>query len=442
MRPHDIIAKKRDGLKLSKNEIDFMVQGFTDDEIPDYQMAAFLMSIYINGLADKETEFLTDSMIHSGEQIDLSSIDGIKIDKHSTGGVGDKTTLVVVPIVATAGVKIPKMSGRGLGHTGGTIDKLESINNFKTNLSKDKFIKTVNKIGTAIISQTEKLVPADKKIYALRDVTATVSSIPLIASSVMSKKIALGADKIVLDVKVGSGAFMKTLSSARKLAKTMVLLGNNLGRETIALISNMNQPLGFAVGNSLEVIEAIDTLKNKGPSDLKDLCLAIGTEMLLLADIASNRNEAIDILSDIIKTGKGLDKFKEIIKEQGGDTDVILSYDKLPLGSLVDEYTAKQKGYICKIDALRIGEAVKVLGAGKITKDTQIDLSVGIILNHKVGDLVKEEDLLIKIFANDKNKIEQAKSIFDQSIEIKNIKPEQEPLIYEVIKTLNVKRKT
>ncbi|MBI4743603.1 MAG: pyrimidine-nucleoside phosphorylase [Actinobacteria bacterium] len=434
MKPYDIIAKKRDGFKLSENEIDFMVQGFTNNKIPDYQMAAFLMSIYIKGLDNEEISHLTNSMIYSGEQINLSAIEGIKIDKHSTGGVGDKTTLVIVPMIAAAGIKVPKISGRGLGHTGGTIDKLESIDGFNTNLSKEKFIRIVNKTGAAIIGQTEKLVPADKKIYALRDVTATVSSIPLIASSVMSKKIASGADKIVLDVKVGSGAFMKSLSSAKKLAEIMVSLGNNLGRKTVAIISNMNQPLGFAVGNSLEVIEAIDTLKDKGPSDLKELCLAIGSEMLILGGITNSQNEAINILNDIIKTGKGLNKFREIIKEQDGNEEVIFSYDKLPQANLTDEYTAKQKGYIHKIDALRIGEAVKCLGAGRITKDTQIDLSVGVILNYKVGDLVKEEDVLIKIFANDKEKIKQAKSIFDEAVEIKESKPEQEPFIYEVIK--------
>ncbi|MBQ8292784.1 MAG: pyrimidine-nucleoside phosphorylase [Bacilli bacterium] len=399
----DLITKKRDGERLTKDEINFIINGYVDGSIPDYQVSALLMAIYYNPLDDNEIWALTDAMLKSGEQIDLSKITGIKVDKHSTGGVGDKTSLVIGPIVAAAGVKIAKMSGRGLGHTGGTLDKLESIPGCTIEIDGKDFIKQVNEIGLAIIGQTANITPADKKLYALRDVTATVDSIGLIASSIMSKKLASGADHIVLDVKVGSGAFMKNLEEATTLAETMVKIGKNVGRETVAVMTDMEQPLGNAVGNSLEVIEAIETLKGNGPKDFTELCKVLASEILLIAKIAKDVKEAETIVDDIIRSGKGLEKLKEMISYQHGNPEVINDYSLFKQASEEIEliYLDEEDAYVDHIDALMIGEAAMNLGAGRATKEDVVDHSVGIVLHKKVGDKVSKNDSLATIYAND-----------------------------------------
>lgn len=433
MRAYNIIAKKRDAQKLSADEIDFMVQGFVRREIPDYQMSAFLMATYIQGLDREETIQLTKSMIASGEKIDLSTIKGMKVDKHSTGGVGDKTTLVLAPLVAAAGVPVAKMSGRGLGHTGGTLDKLESIPGFRVDLSREQFIKNVNDIGLAIISPTINLVPADKNMYALRDVTATVSSIPLIASSVMSKKIAAGTDAIVLDVKTGSGAFMKNLEDSFALAKTLVSIGVELGRETVAIVSNMDQPLGYAVGNSLEVKEAIETLQNKGPRDLLELSLTLGSYMLVLAQTTTKIEESKKLLSELSISGKALDKFRQFIKAQGGDTRVVDSPELLSRASLKEDFRIDKAGFISFIDAEQVGKATLILGGGRLTKESPIDLSVGVVFHHKVGEKVGPGNLIAEIYGQERARIAEAKSILQEAIVIQNEKPAPQPLIYGIV---------
>lgn len=400
MRMVDLIEKKRDGKELTKEEIDFMIKGYTDGTIPDYQMSAFAMAVFFNGMTPDEIANLTMAMVESGDQVDLSAIEGIKVDKHSTGGVGDTTTLVLAPLVASLGVPVAKMSGRGLGHTGGTLDKLESIPGFHIEISEQEFFDLVNKNKVAVIGQTGNLTPADKKLYGLRDVTATVNSIPLIASSIMSKKIAAGADAIVLDVKVGSGAFMKDLDSARKLAKTMVEIGNNVNRKTMAVISNMDQPLGYAVGNALEVKEAIDTLKGQGPEDLYDLCLTLGSQMVVLANKAKTIDEARQMLEESIRSGKALEKFKTFVAAQGGDPSVIDDPSKLPSAKFTFEVPAKEDGYVSKIVAESIGTAAMLLGAGRATKESTIDLSVGLVLRKKIGDKVEKGESLVTIHSN------------------------------------------
>ncbi|MBA2873339.1 pyrimidine-nucleoside phosphorylase [Thermaerobacillus caldiproteolyticus] len=400
MRMVDLIEKKRDGKELTKEEIDFMIKGYTDGTIPDYQMSAFAMAVFFNGMTPDEIANLTMAMVESGDQVDLSAIEGIKVDKHSTGGVGDTTTLVLAPLVASLGVPVAKMSGRGLGHTGGTLDKLESIPGFHIEISEQEFFDLVNKNKVAVIGQTGNLTPADKKLYGLRDVTATVNSIPLIASSIMSKKIAAGADAIVLDVKVGSGAFMKDLDSARKLAKTMVEIGNNVNRKTMAVISNMDQPLGYAVGNALEVKEAIDTLKGQGPEDLYDLCLTLGSQMVVLANKAKTIDEARQMLEESIRSGKALEKFKTFVAAQGGDSSVIDDPSKLPSAKFTFEVPAKEDGYVSKIVAESIGTAAMLLGAGRATKESTIDLSVGLVLRKKIGDKVEKGESLVTIHSN------------------------------------------
>ncbi|MEW6189649.1 MAG: pyrimidine-nucleoside phosphorylase [Actinomycetota bacterium] len=440
MRAYDIIARKRDGLRLSAEEIDFMVRGFVEGLISDYQMSAFLMAAYIKGLNEEETINLTRSMIASGRCVDLSSVKGIKVDKHSTGGVGDTTTLILAPLVAAAGVPVAKMSGRALGHTGGTLDKLESIPGFNVNLSKEQFIGQVNRIGVAIAGATADIVPADKKIYALRDVTATVSSIPLIASSVMGKKIAGGADAIVLDVKTGSGAFMETLSESRKLAEMLVTIGHKMGRQTVAIISDMDQPLGFAVGNALEVKEAIDTLKGKGPPDLAELCFTLGSYMLVLAGIVSKPEEGRALLKDTLSTGKALDKFGQLIEAQRGDPDVLSDQGILPRSSMVEDYLAGKEGYILSMDAKKIGEAVMELGAGRETKESAVDLSVGLVLYRKVGDRVEFGEPIVKIHANHYGKLQKAISILKEAIIISDERPQPRPLIYDIITENKVSR--
>ena len=434
MRVYDVIAKKRDGEKLTSKELDFIVQEFVKGKVADYQMSAFLMACYTRGLDVDETSNLTKTMVSSGKQVDLSAIPGIKVDKHSTGGVGDKTTLVVTPLVAAAGVPVAKISGRGLGHTGGTIDKLESIPGFSPYLTMSEFIEQVSKIGSAIIGASKSVNPADKKIYALRDVTATVSSIPLIASSIMSKKIAGGADAIVLDVKVGSGAFMKNLGDARKLAKLMVDVGEKAERKTVAVITNMDEPLGFAVGNSLEIKEAMDTLKGNGPKDLTELCLNLGSRMLVLGGLEKEIGLARKKLEGILSSGKALDKFVQLIEAQGGDSGIIDDYDVLTKAKIISDYTAPNGGYISSIDAEAVGRAALELGAGRAAKDDKIDSSVGIILKRKVGNYIEAGDVLAEIHSNDMDLLDRADTIIDNAISISKEKPEKKELILEEIR--------
>lgn len=432
MRMVDILEKKRDGFPLTKEEIRFVVDGYTNGDIPDYQMSAFLMAVYFQGMNEEETVELTRAMAESGDQLDLSQIEGIKVDKHSTGGVGDKVSLILGPLVAAVGVPVAKMSGRGLGHTGGTIDKLESIPGFQTELSDEEFIRNVNEYKLAIIGQTGNLTPADKKIYALRDVTGTVHSIPLIASSIMSKKIAAGADRIVLDVKTGSGAFMKTLEDAEKLARTMVDIGNGMNRKTVAMITNMDQPLGFAVGNALEVKEAIQVLAGKGPKDLEELCLALGTKMVVLAEKAATDDEARKMLEDVIQSGEALNVFKKFIEAQGGDSSVVDDVSKLPEAPHQIPVQVEESGYVVDIQANEIGVAAMMLGAGRQTKDDVIDMGVGIVLHKKVGDYVERGEAIATLYSQQ----EQVSTVEQKVINAYTLsekKPEVPPLIYKVI---------
>ena len=410
MRMIDIIEKKRDGKSLNKEEIDFFIKGYTKGDIPDYQASSLAMAIFFQDMNEEERAHLTMTMVNSGDVIDLSDIEGIKVDKHSTGGVGDTTTLVLAPLVASVGVPVAKMSGRGLGHTGGTIDKLESAKGFHVELTEDEFIKLVNENQVAVMGQSGNLTPADKKLYALRDVTGTVNSIPLIASSIMSKKIAAGADAIVLDVKTGSGAFMKTLEDAEALAHAMVSIGNNVGRNTMAIISDMSQPLGNAIGNGLELKEAIETLQGHGPEDLTELVLTLGSQMVVLAKKADNLKDARELLEAAIQSGKALDKFKTFISNQGGDVSVIERPDSLEDAKYKIEYTAQKDGFISEMVANEIGVASMMLGAGRQTKEDIIDLSVGIVLNKKVGDKVNAGESILTIHSNKEN----VNDIFDK----------------------------
>lgn len=432
MRMIDIIEKKRDGFELTTEEINFFVEGYTNGTIPDYQASALLMAIYFKGMNKRETADLTMAMVKSGDQIDLSKIEGIKVDKHSTGGVGDSVTLAVGPLVAACGVPVAKMSGRGLGHTGGTIDKLESIPGFHVEIDTEEFIRLVNQNKIAVVGQTGNLTPADKKLYALRDVTGTVDSIPLIASSIMSKKIAAGANSIVLDVKVGDGAFMKTIADARELARAMVDIGSQVGRKTIAVISNMNQPLGYAIGNALEIEEAIATLKGEGPEDLTELCLTIGSHMVVLAEKAANFDEARAMLQEAIESGKALELMKTFVAAQGGDVSVIDHPEKLPQAKYKIELRAKETGYISELTAEKFGHASALLGAGRTTKDAEINLAVGIVLYKKVGDYVEKNEPILTIHADTENVAEVEKTLYD-SIKISETKVEKDPLIFDVI---------
>lgn len=418
MRMIDIIEKKRDGKSLSKEEIEFFIKGYTEGDIPDYQASSLAMAIFFQDMNEEERAALTMAMVNSGDVIDLSKVNGIKVDKHSTGGVGDTTTLVLAPLVAAVGVPVAKMSGRGLGHTGGTIDKLESIDGFHVEISEADFIKLVNEDQVAVIGQTGNLTPADKKLYALRDVTGTVNSIPLIASSIMSKKIAAGADAIVLDVKTGNGAFMKTLEDAEALAHAMVSIGNNVGRNTMAIISDMSQPLGRAVGNALELKEAIDTLNGQGPEDLTELVLTLGSQMVVLAERANTLEEARQLLNEAIENGSALDKFKTFLENQGGDASVVNSPELLPTAEYQIDYKAKSSGVVSELIANEIGVASMMLGAGRQTKEDDIDLSVGIVLNKKVGDNVNVGESLLTIHSNRENVDDVIKKL-DESIEIK-----------------------
>ena len=413
MRMVDIIEKKRDGQELTTAEINFFIEGYTKGEIPDYQASALAMAIYFQDMNNRERADLTRAMVESGDTIDLSAIDGIKVDKHSTGGVGDTTTLVLAPLVASLGVPVAKMSGRGLGHTGGTIDKLESIAGFHVELTREQFIDLVNRDKVAVIGQSGNLTPADKKLYALRDVTGTVNSIPLIASSIMSKKIAAGADAIVLDVKTGDGAFMKTQEDAEELAHAMVRIGNHVGRKTIAIISDMSQPLGFAIGNALEVKEAIETLQGKGPKDLTELVLTLGSQMVILAGKAKTSEEAKEMLLDAIHSGKALAKFKEFLANQGGDASIVDDLTKLPQAKYKIELPAKQSGYISRMVADEIGVASMILGAGRATKEDVIDLAVGLVLHKKVGDKVEEGESILTIYSNHENVEDVKQKLYD-----------------------------
>lgn len=432
MRMVDLIEKKRDGKELTKEEIRFMIEGYTNETIPDYQMSAFAMAIYFKGMTEKERAELTLAMVDSGDKIDLSEIEGIKVDKHSTGGVGDTTTLVLAPLVASVGVPVAKMSGRGLGHTGGTIDKLESIEGFHVEIDNKQFIDLVNQNKVAVIGQSGNLTPADKKLYGLRDVTATVNSIPLIASSIMSKKIAAGADAIVLDVKTGAGAFMKDIEDAKELAKAMVDIGNNVGRMTMAVISDMSQPLGYAIGNALEVEEAINTLKGKGPKDLFELCLTLGSHMVFLAKKTNSLDEAQKLLEEAIQSGKALKKFKTFIAAQGGDPSVVDNPMKLPKAKYQFELEAKESGWVETIIADEVGKAAMLLGAGRATKDSKIDLAVGIVLRRKVGERVGKGESLATLHSNFEN-VDEIKKLLYQSFTISPNEIKAPPLIYDKI---------
>lgn len=430
MRMYDLIMKKRDGGTFTKDEIDFIISSYTKDYIPDYQMSALLMAIYFNGMTNEETAHMTMAMAHSGDVLDLSEIKGIKVDKHSTGGVADTTTLVLAPLVAACGAPVAKMSGRGLGHTGGTIDKLESIPGMRVELSEREFIDNVNKHGIAVVGQSSNLTPADKKLYALRDVTATVDSIPLIASSIMSKKIASGADGIVLDVKVGRGAFMKDIESAKKLANLMVEIGNSVGRKTVAHVTNMDEPLGLAIGNSLEVVEAIDVLKGNGSKDLIDVCMVLGADMLTIAGVAKDTDDAKKMMEEALTSGKALEKFREFIKAQGGDERIVDDLSLLPQAKYVESWIADEDLYIKDLYALDLGLIAMRLGAGRSTKEDTIDLSVGIMLGGKIGDVIKKGQPIATVYANDKNKLDWAMNEIKKYILVSDQYVKRPQLIY------------
>ncbi|BAL81115.1 pyrimidine-nucleoside phosphorylase [Caldisericum exile] len=426
----EIIEKKKYGKHLEDNEIKEIVMGYVEGIVPDYQVAAFLMAVWFRGMDDKELSTLTDIMIHSGKTIDLSKIHGIKVDKHSSGGVADTVTIPLVPIVASLGVPVAKMSGRGLGHTGGTIDKLESIPGFRVEVPTEEFINIVNRVGGAIISQSEELVPADKKIYALRDVTGTVDSIPLIASSIMSKKIASGTDAIVLDVKVGNGAFMEDLGDALKLAEAMVRIGNSLGRKTVAYITDMNEPLGDAIGNSIEVEEGINILKGKGSKRLFEVIETLGSEMLVLGGRASDRELGKSLIREAIASGKALQKLAEIIEAQGGNKQVINDFNLLPQAKFKKDIISEKTGYISRIDTKGIGRLAQFLGAGREKKDDVIDLSCGIIFPKKLGDYIEKGQQIGTVLSNNEAKLEEALNRFNSLIEVSDTPIEPPPLIY------------
>lgn len=433
MRMYDIIMKKRNGEKLTPEEIGFFVTGYTRGDIPDYQVSALMMAVYFQGMDEEETLALTMAMAHSGDMLDLSAIEGVKVDKHSTGGVGDKTSLALAPMVAACGVRIAKMSGRGLGHTGGTIDKLESFAGFSTDISREHFIRQVNEIGISIMGQTADLAPADKKLYALRDVTATVDNMSLIASSIMSKKLAAGADAIVLDVKTGSGAFMKTLEDSLALAREMVRIGNGAGRRTMAVVSDMDQPLGRAVGNALEVKEAIDTLRGQGPEDFMELCMTLGSRMLIVGGRAGDEREARDMLERAVASGAALDKLAALVKAQGGDPAAVYDTDLLPAAVHVEPIRACTDGYIRHIQCDEIGVCSLLLGGGRETKDSRIDLSVGLVLTAKVGDYVKAGEPLAYIHYNDPVRAEAAIERFHRAYTLEREPVRAPRLIHQIL---------
>ena len=433
MRMYDLILKKRQGNTLTKEEIQWMIREYTDGKIPDYQMSAMMMAVCFQGLDKEETYELTMAMAQSGEMLDLSGIEGVKVDKHSTGGVGDKTSLALTPIVASLGIPVAKMSGRGLGHTGGTIDKLESIPGFSTQLTDEQFEEQVNSIGVSIMGQTKDLAPADKLLYALRDVTATVDQISLIASSIMSKKLAAGADAILLDVKTGSGAFMKEESEAVKLAQEMVDIGKSAGRKMTAVITNMDEPLGMAVGNILEVKEAIDTLKGNGPKDFTELVETLASHMLILGGIAEKFDEALSMVRGAVRDGKALDKFKQFVSAQGGDTRYIDHPELFEQAHIIEQIRSEQDGFVERINAQEIGICSLILGGGRETKDSQIDPAVGLVFSKKVADPVKKGDLLATIYGNDEEKVKQAVKHFKENFHIAKDQPEKPQMIKQVL---------
>lgn len=433
MRMVDIIIKKKNGLSLSSEEISFFVKGYTKGEIPDYQASALMMAIFFKGMDERETLDLTMEMASSGDHLDLSSIKGIKVDKHSTGGVGDKTSLALTPIVSACGVPVAKMSGRGLGHTGGTIDKLESFDGFNVSISEKEFIDNVNNTGISLMAQTKDLAPADKKLYALRDVTGTVDNMSLIASSIMSKKLAAGADAIVLDVKTGSGAFMKSLEDSRALAKEMVRIGNGAGRKTVALITDMDQPLGNTVGNALEVREAIDTLNGNGPKDFTELVYALAEKMLILGGKATTEADALEKIEEVIKNGKALEKLADFVKAQGGNPDQVFNPELLNVSEKSVTVKAEKAGFIDSITCDRVGVSCMMLGGGRASKEDEIDLSVGIRLIKKKGDEVKEGDDIAVVYYNDENRLSSSLEELKASYHISPDKPKESILIKEII---------
>lgn len=428
MRIYDLIYKKRNGEELTPAEIDFMINAYVKGEILDYQMSAMLMAIFFNGMSDLEVSHMTNAMAHSGDMVDLSSIDGIKVDKHSTGGVGDKTTLIISPIVASYGIKVAKMSGRGLGHTGGTIDKMEAIPGLKTDLSQDEFFTIVKKIGLSVVGQSGNLAPADKKLYALRDVTATVDSIPLIAASIMSKKLAAGSDCILLDVKTGSGAFMKNIDDSVKLAEKMVSIGENCGRKTLALVTDMDIPLGKNIGNSLEIKEVIETLKGNGPKDLTEICIRLAGNMLYLAKKGTIA-ECEEMAKKAIENGSAFEKLVEMVKAQGGDEKFIRNTENFERAKFKKPIISQQEGYIFKMDTESLGIASTILGAGRENIDSKIDFSAGITLEKKVGDFVKKGDILAYLHTSDESKLKTAEEKFMKSIIFEKILPNIKPLV-------------
>lgn len=439
MRMYDLIMKKRNGETLKEEEIRYLIEEYVAGNIPDYQMSAFLMAVYFKGMTDEETSIMTDAVAHSGDMVDLSGIEGIKVDKHSTGGVGDKTTLIIAPIVASCGVKVAKMSGRGLGHTGGTVDKLDSIPGMKTTLTQKEFFDVVNKTGLSVIGQSGNITPADKKLYALRDVTATVDNIPLIAVSIMSKKLAAGSDCILLDVKTGSGAFMKTLEDSIALAECMVRIGENSGRRTAALITDMDIPLGNNIGNSLEVIEAVETLKGNGPKDLTEICISLAGNMLYLAG-KGELQECMTMAKDSIASGKALEKFIDMVEAQGGDSSVIKDLDKFKKAPFSYELKALKSGYITHMNTETCGIASMMLGAGRETKESNLDYAAGIILKHKVGDYVKEEEVIATLYASSKNLLEPAAEKLMGAFTIAEHNIKKEPLIFARIEKNKIEK--
>lgn len=431
MRMYDLIEKKRDGGKLSTDEIQWIIEGYTDGTVADYQMSALLMAIYFQGMDNEEASELTMAMVNSGDQVDLSAIDGVKVDKHSTGGVGDTTTIILAPLVAALDVPVAKMSGRGLGHTGGTLDKLEAIPGFHIEFTTEEFVNNVNEHKIAVVGQSGNLTPADKKMYALRDVTATVDSIPLIASSIMSKKIAAGNDAIVLDVKVGSGAFMKDDEQAEQLAHTMVQIGSKVGRNTMAVVSDMSQPLGRAIGNALEIKEAIDILKGEGPEDLRELVITLGSQMVVLGEQAKDLDEARQKIEEAMASGAALDKLKEMIQVQGGNEAIVDDPSLLPAAKFQIELPAKESGVVGEIVADKVGIASMMLGAGRAKVEDEINMGVGIVLNKKIGDEVKEGDSLLTIHS-DSEDVDNIKEMLYENIRIMD-HAEQPTLIHKVI---------
>ncbi len=439
MRMYDLIAKKRNGMELTKEEIEYMISSYVAGEIPDYQMSAFLMAVYFKGMTKAETSAMTMAVAHSGDMVDLSAIEGIKVDKHSTGGVGDKTTLIIAPIVAACGVKVAKMSGRGLGHTGGTVDKMESIPGLNTSLSREDFFATVNKTGLSVIGQSGNMTPADKKLYALRDVTATVDSIPLIAVSIMGKKLAAGSDCILLDVKTGSGAFMKTVEDSIELAKEMVSIGENSGKSTVALITDMDIPLGNYIGNSLEVKEAVATLRGEGPADLTEVCINLAGNMLYLAN-KGTLEECKEMARSRIADGSALERLASMVEAQGGKKEYIYNTELFEKAAYSYEVKATKSGYITHMDTEGCGIASALLGAGRETKESTIDYAAGIILHAKVGDKVEAGQSLATLYANKEELFAASEKRYIESITIEDAKAKEEPLIFARVTKDGVER--